>query len=127
MDGGLPCDPSAWGRGGSGGAARPPERTLAPGHCRVPPWASGAEAPAAVSGIAVPVAETPPAASVAAAPATDPPAATVESAVRRAKRVARAPLMLGATTLAAVLVTRRKPRVDSRRLTWARWSAPSMP
>src|SRR6185437_4121771 len=115
--GGAPCED-----GGSGGAARPVARAPASGHCRAATWLSAEGAADIPSGTVAPAAETPPAPPCAASLA--PP----ESAVpRRAQRdVARAPAP-GATTPAAPAVARRKPKVDSRQLTWARSSAPSMP
>jgi hypothetical protein len=110
----LPADPLGDGSG-SGGAARPPPLpTPAPGHCLVLVWVSAAPPAVVPSPAVVPVAGTPPDAASAAAPLAPP---TPASAARRAQREARAAPTFGATTPAAWLVTRRKPKVDSRRLT----------
>jgi hypothetical protein len=114
---GAPC-----GASGNGGAARLPVPTPASGHCRALVWLSAV----GVGSAAVPPAAEPPPAAGASPPAA-PPAAASCTAVRRAQRDARAGPCPGTTTLAAPAVTRRKPKVDSRQLTWARSSAPSMP
>jgi hypothetical protein len=81
-------------------------------------WLSAEVATDIPSGTVAPVAETPPAS----------PAAPSELVVpRRAQRVARAAPVPGDTTPAAFAVTRRKPKADSRQLTCACPSAPSMP
>jgi hypothetical protein len=110
-------------RGGKGGAV---DRLLVPtpasGHCRAVTWLSEVGPTDIPSGIAAPAAATPPAA--AAVPSAAPPASVVPRLAHR--DVARVP-MPGTTAPAAPAVTRRKPKADSRQLTWARSSAPSMP
>src|SRR5579863_6221644 len=105
---------------GSGGAVRPVP-TPASGHCLALTWLSATGAVAVPSGTVAPAA------------ATAPPSAAVPSPVpsaavpRRAQRDARDAPVPGTTTPAAPAVTRRKPKADSRKLTLARSSAPSMP
>src|SRR5580704_3546490 len=117
LAGGAPC-----GDGGSGGAGLAPEPTPASGHCRPETWLSAVGMPDIPSGTVAPAAETPPAS--AAVPSAPPPASV---ALRRAQRDADLAPMPGTTAPTAPAVTRRKPNVDSRQLTWARSSAPSMP
>jgi hypothetical protein len=111
LTGGPLCEGS-----GSGGAVLEPVPVPASGHCREVTWLSAAGATDIPSGMVAPAAETPPSAA---------PSAVVVP--RLAQRDARAAPVPGATTPAALAVTRRKPNADSRQLTCACPSAPSMP
>lgn len=109
---------------GSGGAVRPVP-TPAPGHCLAAEWLSAVGPPGIPSDE---VARTPSVAPCPVPSAAPPPSAAVRRAHRDARAaLAAAPAAPGTTVPAAVAVTRRNPKADSRHELSARSLAPSMP